>query len=286
MNKKILAGILCPAMALAAAMPVTPAFALNQENTEGKTKVTYVAEQTGWLWTIPAAQNFNGADYNAENKTYTTKPAAISISPADGKDTILLPPNTKIDIKMSSTQLDAADTENKTFQLVNADSSINYQIKNEDSELLANGVSVLSVNAGSANEEGKIAGATQNITLETTDDNIAKATLSGVHTDTLTFNMALVSQQSEETTIKYSVTTMVENGKIKVNGSESNNGNSVEVDRGANVTITVEPNDGYHVGTVTVNGNTVTLDENNQHTINDVQNYYVIQATFIEDSTT
>lgn len=287
MNKKIMAGILCPAMAFAAAMPVTPVFAIGSETGTGQTEVIYVAEQTGWLWAIPAAQNFNGANYNSENKTHTTNPAAISVSPANDKDTILLPPNTKIEITMHSEQLYDQDTTNKTFQLKNAESSINYQIKqtkNEVTEYLANGASVLSLDAGTANSEGKVVGATQEIILETTDDNISKAKLSGVHSDTIRFNMALKSQS--EATIKYSVTTMFdENGTIKVGEAVANNGESKEVDRGANVTITVEAKDGYKVGTVTVNGEQVNLD-GNQFTINNVQNYYVINATFVKNTTT
>ncbi|MBO4875387.1 MAG: PKD domain-containing protein [Bacteroidales bacterium] len=67
----------------------------------------------------------------------------------------------------------------------------------------------------------------------------------------------------------------VENGSINGNGS---------VQYGSDYTFTVVPDNCYEIGTVTVNGNAVTLDANNSYTIQNVTAEQTINATFSQIS--
>ncbi len=79
--------------------------------------------------------------------------------------------------------------------------------------------------------------------------------------------------------ISYAVTTSAGNG-----GSITGAPNSVNC--GEDYTFTVIPDDCYQIGTVTVNGNAVTLDANNSYTIQNVTTEQTINATFTQISYT
>ena len=180
MKKNLLMGLVCPVMALASV--ATPVFA--ESPTSGSTQSTRVeyevkADATGsfttteWIWEVPADQNFSD--------TKLTLQGTVRIAPAnsDGSNKVLVLTNgTKIDVTLSSAN---------NFALKNTDASaIPYQVK-KGTTLLAQGNNVLNFTAGTSTNTG----VSQALDFVTTPDNLKAARLTGAHTDTITFTVAV-----------------------------------------------------------------------------------------------
>ena len=152
----------------------------------GTTDVNYEVDQTGWTFSVPAAQTFT-----KENLILFGN---VSIKPESGKDIISLPSGQTINMTFT-----AANFNNGVFELRNGSNSvIPYTIgrvsmvasegegNNEIIEnITSNGCSVLTYIAGSSSNEG----VTYKLRFATTLENIKNAKVTGLHTDTLTFTV-------------------------------------------------------------------------------------------------
>lgn len=150
----------------------------------GTTDVNYEVDQTGWTFSVPAAQTFT--------KGNLTLYGNVSISPESGKDIISLPSGQTINMTFT-----AANFNNGVFELRNGSNSvIPYKIgevtriasegvSEEVSDITSNGCTVLTYIAGSSSNEG----VTNKLRFATTPDNIKNAKVTGLHTDTLTFTV-------------------------------------------------------------------------------------------------
>lgn len=150
----------------------------------GTTDVNYEVDQTGWTFSVPAAQTFT--------KGNLTLYGNVSISPESGKDIISLPSGQTINMTFT-----AANFNNGVFELRNGSNSvIPYKIgevtriasegvSEEVSDITSNGCTVLTYIAGSSSNEG----VTNKLRFATTLENIKNAKVTGLHTDTLTFTV-------------------------------------------------------------------------------------------------
>lgn len=155
--------------AMMCAMPVCAA-ELNQDSTSpGQTVVSYGIEST-YTVTIPADFSF-------------TNTKLESIGNVKASD-VLLGDGKKLVVKMTSTNYDTTNLYTLDYGASDV-SMIPYFIKTKGTTdaydvNFVNGSSVLEVEAGTTTKE-------VNIQFSTTTDDIAKATKSGEHKDTLTF---------------------------------------------------------------------------------------------------
>lgn len=150
----------------------------------GTTDVNYEVDQTGWTFSVPAAQTFT--------KGNLTLYGNVSISPESGKDIISLPSGQTINMIFT-----AANFNNGVFELRNGSNSvIPYKIgevtriasegvSEEVSDITSNDCTVLTYIAGSSSNEG----VTNKLRFATTLENIKNAKVTGLHTDTLTFTV-------------------------------------------------------------------------------------------------
>lgn len=123
----------------------------------GTMEVTYGVTE-GYVITIPDSVNFSNDTLTVEGEV-----KASNVIIPDGKS-----------LKVSLVSANG-------FKLLYSGSEIVYTLKNGETEV-ASGDTVLTVLAGSTG----LAGSTK-LTFSTTTENIAAATKSGAHTDTLTF---------------------------------------------------------------------------------------------------
>ena len=185
MKKNLLMGLVCPVMALTAV--VAPVFA--ESPTSGSTKSTQVeyevkADATGsfttteWIWEVPADQNFSDTKLNLQG--------TVRIAPAnsDGSNKVLVLTNgTQIDVTLSSAN---------NFALKNTDASaIPYQVKKGNTVLTNEAAGdknhVLNFTAGTSTNTG----VEQPLDFVTTPADLKAAKLTGAHTDTITFTVAV-----------------------------------------------------------------------------------------------
>lgn len=150
----------------------------------GSTNVEYTVDQTGWTFSVPAAQTFT--------KGNLTLYGNVSISPESGKDIISLPSGQTINMTFT-----AANFNDGVFELRNGSNSvIPYKIgevtriasegvSEEVSDITSDGCTVLTYIAGSSSNEG----VTNKLRFATTLENIKNAKVTGLHTDTLTFTV-------------------------------------------------------------------------------------------------
>lgn len=156
----------------------------------GTTDVNYEVDQTGWTFSVPAAQEFT--------KENLVLYGYASINPESGKDIISLPSGQTINMTFT-----AANFNDGVFELRNGSNSvIPYTIgrvsmvasegegNNEIIEnITSNGCSVLTYMAGSSANTG----VTNKLRFATTLENIKNAKVTGLHTDTLTFTVNVTS---------------------------------------------------------------------------------------------
>lgn len=156
------------------------------DNATGSTNVEYTVDQTGWTFSVPAAQEFT--------KENLILYGYASINPESGNDIISLPSGQTINMTFT-----AANFNNGVFELRNGSNSvIPYTIgrvsmvasegggNNEIIEnITSNGCSVLTYMAGSSANTG----VTNKLRFATTLENIKNAKVTGLHTDTLTFTV-------------------------------------------------------------------------------------------------
>lgn len=154
------------------------------DNATGSTNVEYTVAQTGWTFSVPAAQTFT--------KGNLTLYGNVSISHESGKDIISLPSGQTINMTFT-----AANFNNGVFELRNGSNSvIPYKIgqvtriasegvSEEVSDITSNGCTVLTYMAGSSANTG----VTNKLRFATTLENIKNAKVTGLHTDTLTFTV-------------------------------------------------------------------------------------------------
>lgn len=143
-----------------------PVFAASQEiTTSGTTTVSYGVTE-GYTVSIPANFEF----------TTTTLEQTQTVSASN----VLLEDGATLNVTMESANYTAEDGYTLNCETT---SKIPYSIKKGDAAF-ENGSVVLSVQAGSTSGE-------DSLVFSTTTDNISKASLSGKHTDTLTFEVSL-----------------------------------------------------------------------------------------------
>lgn len=133
-----------------------PVFATQSITETGTTTVSYGVSE-GYTVSIPA-------DF-----TVTTTATVKEISASN----VLLEDGETLKVTMKSTN---------GYKLKNGTSEIAYSIKNGETALTGEDVEVLSVAAGTTSGKTEL-------TFSTTTENINAATLSGTHTDTLTFTV-------------------------------------------------------------------------------------------------
>lgn len=183
--KSIAVALIMIMMVAALSPSVGMVYAITGSNgATGTTDVNYEVDQTGWTFSVPAAQTFT--------KGNLTLYGNVSISPESGKDIISLPSGQTINMTFT-----AANFNNGVFELRNGSNSvIPYKIgevtriasegvSEEVSDITSDGCTVLTYIAGSSSNEG----VTNKLRFTTTPDNIKNAKVTGLHTDTLTFTV-------------------------------------------------------------------------------------------------
>lgn len=161
--KKVLMILICLAVVLAMAGTVSGDKGINGLNS-GNTEINYDVEES-YIVTIPVAVTFEG-----EHLTHADSVSATQVLIGDGKT---------LTVSMDSDNyLDGSFYLN--YGEIGIVSKIPYVIKLNDNTVTEDPYTVLTVSAGYT--EGS-----STLTFSTTEDNIKKATKSGIHTDTLTF---------------------------------------------------------------------------------------------------
>lgn len=166
----------------------------------GTTDVNYEVDQTGWTFSVPAAQTFTEGNLTLYGN--------VSISPESGKDIISLPSGQTINMTFT-----AANFNDGVFELRNGSNSvIPYKIgqvtriasegvSEEVSDITSNGCTVLTYIAGSSANTG----VTNKLRFATTLDNIKNAKVTGLHTDIITFTVNVNGLQTATVEGKYIV---------------------------------------------------------------------------------
>lgn len=165
--KKLLAFILAALMVCLMTVPAMATTTIVADRGNGSTQLSYSVTQT-YTVTIP-----EGFDLST-----TESPQVLSVS------NVLIPDGKKLTVNMVSTNFDSTDKYRVAYQ----GSYIKYSVKVGSSEtaLAANDTEILALVAGTTS--GSVT-----LKFQTTAGNIAGATKAGIHTDTLTFNFAVVS---------------------------------------------------------------------------------------------
>lgn len=166
-NKKILISIIIASVMLSLVLPVFAA-EITAAGAQNVTVKHNVGE--GYIVTIPADFTFevNGTDYTSTQVVKATD--------------VLIEAGKTLNVKMSSANYKDAD--GYTLQDSSKESKIVYTIETNAQQAFTNEGTVLSVAAGT--DEGSA-----NLTFSTTEEEIAKATKSGDHTDILTFTVSV-----------------------------------------------------------------------------------------------
>lgn len=138
--------------------------ALDQHDKVGSTTVSYRVGEV-YIVTIP------------EDIYISTKPYDYKITASE----IYIPEGSTLEVTMQTANYDGG------YRLSTGKSKIPYTIKINDKVQNSEIIKVLSAKS---DETEKTKSAT--MTIQTTDENIHKATVSGVHTDTLTFTCSVV----------------------------------------------------------------------------------------------
>ena len=167
MKKNILMGLVCPAMALAAvATPVLAASPVS--GAQETTPVKYEVAGTDWTFSVPATQDFKDGLELLDK--------LVEIKPATEGTVIALDSGTTINITLHSTngfKLNGKD---------NAKSQIPYTV-DMGGDAFTGDTEVLEFIAGTSNNKG----ISQGLNFKTTTDNIKKATVTGMHSDSVVF---------------------------------------------------------------------------------------------------
>lgn len=166
-NKKIIITLIA-LIILSVTLP-TFAATITTESSQEVTVTYQVGE--GYTVSIPADISFSSTDQT--NYTATGNVSATGV---------LIETDNTLNVKMTS-----ANYENGAYTLQDSsgESKIVYTIKNGDQDF-ENDTNVLSVSAGADNLSAETT-----LNFATTSDEIAKATKSGAHTDTLTFTVSI-----------------------------------------------------------------------------------------------
>lgn len=126
---------------------------------------------TDWVWTVPATQTF------IDNALLQQD--SVEIKPAvDGK-VLVLADGATINVRLNSSnefKMQSVSAGNKSV--------IPYQVKIEE-DVLSQNANVLNFTAGVSSNKGE----SQQLTFVTDKDKIKLATVTGAHTDTITFSV-------------------------------------------------------------------------------------------------
>lgn len=144
-----------------------------------ETQIEYSVAETDWTFSVPAAQTFG-----TDNLVLTG--SAVAISPQNDGDVISLPNGQKISITISSANgFELRRTINDSKNSVITYSV--YQVNESEDVLLNEGNTVLTYTAGTSPNTG----VSQKLKFVTTEQKIQNATITGEHTDTLTFTVTV-----------------------------------------------------------------------------------------------
>lgn len=162
--KKVLMILICLAVVFAMAGTVSGGNGINGQNS-GETEINYNVD-VSYIVTIPVAVTFEG---EGNGLTGSGTVSATQVLIGDGQ---------KLTVSMESDNFVGGSFSLNYGEVIV--SKIPYVIKLNDNTVTEDPYTVLTVLAG--NTSGS-----STLTFSTTKENIAKATKSGVHTDTLTF---------------------------------------------------------------------------------------------------
>jgi hypothetical protein len=169
MNKKLLAAAMSALIALATPVSAFAEAAIYQGDDQGDSmKLTYNVSQN-YTIKIPADIKF----------TQSTLSTSGTISAED----VLIPTGKKLSVYVQSKN--GLTDDSSAYKLANGGSVIPYTIKSGDA-LIDTSDPVLTITAGNTTGSSTLA-------FATSTDDIAKATLSGDHSDTLTFSVTVAN---------------------------------------------------------------------------------------------
>lgn len=177
MKKNILVGLMCPVMAATAMVSPVLAFTgegphAGSDGATSDTQVAYEVTASAWTFSVPAAQTFATGNL--------AKTGDVKVSPAAEGEVINLANGTTITLSVNS---------EKEFNLVaasNNKSKIPYVVSLADNGDCVNQDDiVLTYIAGTHDNKGM----TVPLHIYTTEENIKDATVTGSHTDKLTFTV-------------------------------------------------------------------------------------------------